>query len=526
MASTESMLREREQIKQQQASQQETIETLSGTIETQNGTIEKMRAYILQLEEYIRNGRRKQFGPSSEKLADLQPNLFNEAEAEAAAVEAAEAPAEAELPAAQAPAPGRKPRKAFRIPPELPRVEIIHDLPEAEKVCPHDGTPLKRIDSEIHEQLDIIPAQVQVLRHIRHTYACPCCEQHVATAAKPKQPIEKGLASPRMLATVATQKYVDGLPLYRQGEIFRRMGLELDRTTQANWMMKAGELIQPLINLIHERMLEEPLLHMDETRLQVLKETGRTAQAMSYMWVLRSTGQPAVLYRYAPTRGGAIPKQLLEGFSGALMVDGYEGYNAVCETNSLTRLGCWAHARRGFIDVQKTYGPGKTGKADEALAHIQALYRIEQEAKDKPSDERLALRQARAGPVLQRLRQWVDQHKDRIAPKSLLGKAVHYLNAQWPRLVRYIEDGNYPIDNNPAENAIRPFVVGRKNWLFSTSPRGADASANLYSLIETAKANGVEPQVYLTRVFTQLPNATTLGEIEALLPWPAKIENP
>ena len=517
MVPTETLLREREEMQQQQASQQ-------ATIETQNGTIEKMRAYILQLEEYIRNGRRKQFGPSSEKLVDSHPNLFNEAEAEASSAETAE-----EAPVTEPSEPRareRKPRKAFRIPPELPRVEVIHDLPEDEKVCPKDGTALKHIDDEISEQLDIIPAQVQVLRHVRRTYACPCCEQHMATAAKPKQPIEKGLASPRLLATVATQKYVDGLPLYRQGEVFKRMGIELDRSTQANWMMKAGELIQPLINLIHERMLEEPVLHMDETRLQVLKEDGRTAQAQSYMWVMRSTGHPAVLYRYAPTRGGAIPKQLLEDFSGALMVDGYEGYNAGCETNSITRLGCWAHARRGFVEVQKTYGTGKTGKADEVLAHIQALYRIEQDAKDKPSDECLAMRQARAAPVLQRLRQWIDQHKERIAPKSLLGKAVHYLNAQWPRLVRYIEDGNYPIDNNPAENAIRPFVVGRKNWLFSTSPRGADASANLYSLIETAKANGVEPQVYLTRVFTQLPNATTLGEIEALLPWPAKIEGP
>ena len=287
-------------------------------------------------------------------------------------------------------------------------------------------------------------------------------------------------------------------------------------------MMKAGELVQPMINLIHERMLSEPLLHMDESRLQVLKEAGRKAQAQSYMWVLRSTGQPAVLYSYAPTRGGAIPTQLLDGFSGALMVDGYEGYNAVCEGSGLTRLGCWAHARRGFIDVQKTYGPGKTGKADEVLAHIQALYRIEQDAKDKPPEERLVLRQQRAGPVLRRLRQWIDQHKDRIAPKSLLGKAVSYLDHQWPRLVRYVEDGNYPIDNNPAENAIRPFVIGRKNWLFSATPRGADASANLYSLIETAKANGLEPQVYLTRVFTDLPNATNLDEIEALLPWVAK----
>ena len=211
--------------------------------------------------------------------------------------------------------------------------------------------------------------------------------------------------------------------------------------------------------------------------------------------------------------------QILEGFKGALMVDGYEGYSAVCADPGITRLGCWAHARRHFVDVQKTYGKDKTGKADEVLALIQALYRIEQEARDKPPDERLALRRERAGPILQRLRQWIDQHKDRVVPKTLLGKAVHYLDHQWPHLVRYLEDGRWPIDNNPAENAIRPFVIGRKNWLFSATPRGADASANLYSRIETAKANGIEPSVYLATVFNQLPQADTL---EALLPWNLK----
>ena len=505
MTPVDELLHEREGMQQRQASQQ--------------ATIDQLRAYILQLEEYIRNGRRKQFGPSSEKLiVGQQPNLFNEAEAAPEPeVEEAE-PESAEAESAQEPQP-RKRRKAFRIPPELPRMEIEHDLPEAEKVCPHDGTALKRIDSEIHEQLDIIPAQIQVLRHVRHTYACPCCEQYVVTARKPKQPIEKAMVSPRLLAIIATQKYVDGLPLYRQVQGFARLGLELDRTTQANWMMKAGELVQPLINLIHERMLEEPFLHMDETRVQVLKEPGRKAEAQSYMWVMRSVTQPAVLYHYAPTRSGEVPKRLLEGFDGALMVDGYEGYSAVCEAQDLTRLGCWAHARRGFVDVQKTYGKGKTGKADEVLAHIQGLYRIEQEAKDKPADERQALRLERAGPILQRLRQWIDDHKPRIVPKSMLGKAVHYLDHQWCHLVRYLEDGEYPIDNNSAENAIRPFVIGRKNWLFSATPRGADASANLYSLIETAKANGIEPSVYLARVFAELPNANTLEEIEALLPW-------
>ena len=500
---------------------QREMDVLRDEIASCKVTIDSLRQYILQLEEFIRHGRRQQFGASSEQLPDQQPSLFDEVEiaSDDATISVDETPEAEVVPEAK---PARKPRKAFRIPPELPRVEIIHDLPESEKVCPHDGTALKHIDSEVHEQLDIIPAQAQVLRHLRYTYACPCCDQHVVTAQKPKQPIEKGMASPRLLATIATQKYVDGLPLYRQEQLFARLGLELDRTTQANWMMKCGALIQPLINLIHEQMLEQPVLHMDETRVQVLDEPGRSPQSQSYMWVLRSVEQPAVLFHYSPTRNSEVPKHLLNDFSGALMVDGYQGYHAVCESPSITRLGCWAHARRGFVDAKKAYGLSRTGKADEALAHIQALYRIEQSAKDKPPEERLAMRQAEATVVIAKLKQWLDQNMNRTPPKSLLGKAMHYLNHQWTHLVRYLEDGRYPIDNNPAENAIRPFVIGRKNWLFSASQRGADASANLYSLIETAKANDLEPHAYLAHVFTQLPNANTLQDIEILLPWVVK----
>lgn len=485
-------------------------------------TINQLRQYILQLEEFIRHGRQKQFGTSSEQVGNLHPSLFDEAEtgldegvAEPDETREVAGPAEAEKPA-------RTPRKGPRIPPDLPRVEIVHDLPESQKVCPHDGTALKHIKDEISEQLDIIPAQAQVLRHVRRTYACPCCEGHIATAKKPRQPIEKSLASPRLLALIATQKYVDGMPLHRQEQAFVRLGLELDRTTQANWMVKCGALVQPLINLIHERMLEQEVLHMDETRVQVLNEPGRGAQTQSYMWVLRSTAEPAVLFHYAPSRGAEIPKRLLEDYKGALMVDGYEGYHAVCEKPGVTRLGCWAHARRGFFDAKKAYGMARTGKADEALALIQELYRIEKDARGKPPGDVLILRQEQAAPVLDKLRKWLDLNVPKTPPKSLLGKAMYYLNHQWPHLVRYLDDGRFPIDNNPAENAIRPFVIGRKNWLFSASQKGADASANLYSLIETAKANGLEPSVYLAKVFTDLPNAQTVEEIEALLPWAGK----
>jgi transposase len=476
-----------------------------------NNRLEQQKAYIGQLEEFIRNLRQKQFGASSEVQNALQVSLFDETEAE---------PLEAEAECIVVAAHQRQSKKSARIPPDLPREEIVHDLVDADKICPHDGTPLKFIGAETSEQLDIIPAQIKVLHHVRKKYACPCCEQYIVTAPKPKQPIEKGIAAPGLLAYVATQKYVDALPLYRQTEIFKRIGVELDRTTLANWMVACGQLIQPLINLIREKMLEQSVLHMDETRVQVLNEPGRSAQQQSYMWVLRSSIQtPAVLYHYAPSRGGDIAKELLGEYRGALMVDGYEGYNGVCTMQNLTRLGCWAHARRKFIDAQKAQAKNKTGKADQALAYIQQLYRIEQLAKEKTPEEHYAIRQTQSQPIIDKLHQWLEKSIPTTPPQTLLGKALFYLQHQWPHLIRYVDDGAYPIDNNAAENAIRPFVIGRKNWLFSASQSGATASANLYSLIETAKANGLEPYAYLRRVFADLPNAQTVEHIEILLPW-------
>lgn len=240
------------------------------------------------------------------------------------------------------------------------------------------------------------------------------------------------------------------------------------------------------------------------------------------MWVLTSQKenlQPAVLFHYSPGRSAATPLQLLEGYRGALMVDGYPGYQTVCNQYDLQRLGCWAHARRKFIEAQRDQPKGKAGKADQALAFIQKLYVIERSAKDKTADERLAIRQTQAKPIIDKFKKWLDKTLSYAPPKYKLGLAVKYLANQWERLTGYLDDGEYPIDNNRAENSVRPFVIGRKNWMFSSSQKGATASANLYSLIETAKLNDIEPYEYLKRVFTELPNAETLEDIDALLPW-------
>ena len=290
-------------------------------------------------------------------------------------------------------------------------------------------------------------------------------------------------------------------------------------------MIHCGQLVQPLINLIHERMLEQNIIHADETRVQVLNEPGRAAETQSFMWVLRSTTPTcaAVLFHYEPTRSGKAAEALLRDYQGALMVDGFSGYNAVCDKNHIHRLGCWAHARRKFVDAQKIQPKNKTGKSDQALAYIQQLYRIESDIKEKTSLEKYAARQQQSKPIIDKLKIWLDKSITHSPPESAIGKALFYLHQQWPRLIRYLDSGDYPIDNNAAENAIRPFVVGRKNWLFSASQKGATSSANLYSLIETAKANGLEPYAYLKKIFTDLPNATTVEEIEKCLPWNCRL---
>ena len=483
--------------------------------------------YIQQLEDALRQLRHRQFGASSEKLNADQLGLFNEAEEQVESPASDDESATEEVVNVQ----GHQRRvQRIRIPADIPRDTIVHDLPDDEKVCPHDGTPLKEIGSEQHEQLDLIPAQLKAIVHLRKKYACPCCEQYVVTATKPKQPIEKSIASPGLLAHIAVSKYADALPLYRLCEIFKRIGIELDRTTLANWMIRCGELVQPLINLISEHVQRQTVVHLDETTVQVLNEPGKTPQSQSYMWVMACYGeQPAILFHYAATRSGSVPELLLGALDQqqrpALMVDGYEGYQRICNEQNLVRLGCWAHARRKFIEAQKLQPKGKTGKADQVLAYIQQLYAIEREVRDKPADECYRIRQQQARPVIDKLKTWLEKTLQHTPPKTALGKAVHYLHEQWERLVRYLDDGHYPIDNNPIENSIRPFAIGRKNWMFANSQAGAKASANLYSLVQTAKSNGLNPYDYLRLIFKELPNAQTLEDIERLLPWQCNATN-
>ena len=422
--------------------------------------------FIDQLKEALLLAQRRQFAKATETLRSLQSELFDESEIES---NSECPPDEVDQDTVNIPAHSRKRNGRKSLPEDLPRVEIIHDLSDDEKTCPH-GHALKEISEKTSEQLDIIPMQIQVIRHVRKQYVCSCCQSNgrpfLKTATKPKQPIEKSQASAGLLSYIAVSKYADSLPLYRQSTILSRFGIDMNRTTLANWMIKCGELVQPLINRFEEQLLSQPFIHMDETPVQVLNEAGKAATSKSYMWV-RSAGPPdqkVTLFNYDASRAGRVPETLLADYRGALMADGYEGYEPVCRGQGLVRLGCWVHARRKFIDVSKS-NKKKNGHASYAIKLIAKLYAIEKSLKESDTASRYTERLEHSKPIIDKLKTWLDDTRPKVPPKSMLGKALHYLDHQWPRLIRYLEDGCYPIDNNPVENAIRPFAIGRKNWL-------------------------------------------------------------
>lgn len=476
------------------------------------------------LQEKLNAFLRKLFAAKSEARSNGQSELFNEAEALASAdgPVTEEVPVESGIEIA-----GHTRQKRGRKPldPALPREIVRHELPEAERVCPHDGKTLVEIGVETSEQLDIIPQQVRVIQHQRVKYACPCCDHGIKVTPVPARIIPKGLLTEAALAWVATSKYQDSLPLYRQAALLGRFGGDLSRNTLAGSMIKVGEAVQPIINLLRDHLLDAELVFGDETVIQVLKESGRAAQSKSYLWAqMNGTGPPVRLFGYAPGRGGTHAELLYAGIreGAVLMSDGYEVYNGIAQSHRLIHLGCWAHARRYFVEAEAVL-PKAARRPDQLatqfIAAMARLYAVESKSKGKSVAERAQLRAAASRPVLAEIQQLLVTHRHSVTPGSLLGKALHYLEAQWPKLIRYVENGAWPIDNNPCENAIRPFVVGRRNWLFADTVAGANGSANIYSLIETCKANGVDPYRYLVALFKALPSAKTADDYEQLLPW-------
>jgi transposase len=485
---------------------------------------------IKLLKEKVNILQHRLFGKKSEKLSGKvgsgQLSLFNETEQ----IEAEKETATGEE--IKVPAHSRRRGKRKPLPESLPRIEVIHDIAAEEKQCAC-GAEKSRIGQTESEQLDIIPPKVQVIKHIRFKYACKCCEgtqadeAAVSIAPMPDQLLPKSIATAGLLSYIVTSKYVDALPLYRQEQIFKRLGVDIVRQTMSAWVIKAAERCTCLLELLNQDIRSGPLIQMDETRVQVLDEPGRAATKQSYMWLFRGglPERPSLIFQYHPERSSSVAKQFLGDYQGYVQTDGYVGYEFVEDLPGVEHLGCWAHVRRKFMEAVKARGKTgkgkkKKGRADEALEYIGKLYAIEQSARDQQLSflQIKEMRQKKARPVLDEFEKWLEDLSLKTPPSGLLGTAVSYALGQWNRLAIYIKDGRLHPDNNLSENAIRPFVLGRKNWMFSATPAGAHASATLYSLIETAKANGLEPYWYLRYLFDRLPSAKTTEDYKGLLP--------
>ena len=524
-----------EALQSQRDSLQVQRDALHSTQQSLVGENRVLRVERDLLKERLAKMMHKMFAAKSEVRGTEQKDMFfNEAEAHAAATQAV--PAQEESQADQGTDVASHKRKRGRKPldPALPRQVERHELPESERICPHDGATLTEIGVEVSEQIEVIPQQVRVIRHERVKYACPCCDGALRLAPKPAQIIPKGLFTAGALAWMTTAKYEDGLPLYRQAALLGRFGgTDLSRNTMAASMVRVGQAVQPIINLLRDHLLDSPITFGDETRVQVLKEPGRAAQTQSFMWAQMTdgsgptgTGPPIRLFGYSPSRGAGAAQNLYAGIrvGSVLMSDGYEVYNQIAQLHQLVHLGCWAHCRRYFIealDALPKHARTPEQPAVQFIELIGQLYAVESRADDCKMDPqaRLGERQGHSVPVLERIQALLLTHLHAVVPGSLLGKALHYLSAQWVKLSRFVTDGSYPIDNNPCENSIRPFVIGRRNWLFADTVGGANASANLYSLLQTCKVNRIDPHRYLAALFTALPLASTADDYEALLPW-------
>ncbi len=477
------------------------------------------------LREQVRHLYAKLFGKKSEKAgyAEDSPQLplFDMPEPDPDAKQEEE---EVEVEKHTRRKKGRKP-----LPDSLPRVEIVHDIDEQDKVC-HCGSQLSRMGEDVSEKLDIIPAVIQVVRHVRPKYSCKQCENvteqgpTVKKAPAPIQLLPKSIASGGLMAHLLTAKFADALPFYRQEKQFARLGADIPRTTMCRWAMKVAQACIPLKSLLQQEILAGPLVNIDETTVQVLKEPGRDPTSKSYMWVFRGGDPraPSFYFHYHHSRSGEVAKDFLGGYQGVVQSDGFAGYDFLDEKSGVLHIGCWAHARRKFMEAQKAKGKNanKSGSADKALKFIKDLYRIEARAKKQglSGDELSELRKKEAKPILKKMHTWLVKKSNHVVPRSLLGIAVKYTLNQWHRLKGYVEAEYATPDNNLAENAIRPFCLGRRNWLFAGTPEGAQASATIYSLIESAKANQLEPYKYLRYLFENLPFAKTLEEYAKLLP--------
>ena len=408
---------------------------------------------------------------------------------------------------------GRRP-----LPDHLPRIDIEHDLDDAEKACPACGELRERIGQEVSEQLEYLPASFKVLRHIRHKYGCRRCEHdgynpQIAAAAKPAQPIDKGLPGPGLLAYVATSKLGDHLPLYRLEHIFTRQNIQIARSTMCAWLAAAGELVRPLAARMIERILLSRNIHTDDTPVPV-QSPGEGKCRKGRLWAyLGDAANPYVVYDYTPDRTRAGPAGWLRDYKGFLQADAYGGYDGIYHTGKVVEVACWCTARSKFFEAKETDGR----RAAEMLTLVRELYAVEDAAKALDDAARRELRQAQSVPILARIKAWLDAEQKIVLPRSPMGQAIGYALNQWNALCVYATEGFLAIDNNAAERAMKRVAIGRKNWLFAGNDRAGETTALLYTLIAGAERHGVDPQRYLTGLFARLPFATE-SDLDQFLP--------
>lgn len=482
--------------------------------------IHQQDLYIKQLYEQIHLLKHHRFGCRTEKYIDDNPqgSLFDEATLPDNQQEIIEAEEEITVTSHK-----RKKRKKGRkaLPKDLPRQQIVYELPESERVCAC-GCQLVHIGNECTEQLDIIPAKLYVIEHIQKKYACKHCKETIKTAKKTAQPIPKSIAAPGLLANVLTQKYQFHLPLYRQEQQLKAIGADIPRATLSHWVIQCGKLLQPLVNLLQDEILNYDVAYSDESTVQVLKENGKTAESTSYMWVFGG-GPPkrfGYVYQYFPNRKHDIAVDYFIDFKGYLHCDGYQAYDKLAEKNTQAiQVGCWYHVRRKFVEAAKV--SKKPGLANWYIKQIQRLSKIEKFVAENlhKAEEIKNYRHTHAKGVIEKIQEKLKEQINQVPPQSTLGKAIAYALNQWPKLLVYLTDGRLEISNNRIERAIRPFALGRKNWLFANSVQGAKAAANIYSLIETCKAHQVNPYDWLRDTLTKIPVCEKLEQFEALLPF-------
>jgi len=511
-------------VQLEEATYQEMLEKIEGGRKAE----EELLLAKLELQwfrEQLGLSKLKLYGASSEKEPPHGPDslFFNEAE---------------QLEEPNAPEPDVEPRPSRRakrtgqremLLEKFPVEDVFHTLPEDEQLCPECAGKLHQMGEEVRQQIKIIPPKFIVQKDHRAKYSCRKCEENaittpVVTAPMPEPAFPGSLASSSAVAFIMYRKFVESVPLYRQEQGFKLSGFDLSRQTMANWMIAGAGWLEHIYKRMQTQMLQHDILHADETSVQVLKEDGRPAQSQSYMWLYRTgrDGPPMVLYDYQTTRASSHPRAFLKEFKGYLHVDGYAGYDNM---PGVVLAGCWAHARRKFHEALSLLEPAERKKlgapAATGLNFCDRLFEVERDLRDVTPEERKAGGEARSKPILEEFRTWLDDHSVKVLSKTQLGSAIRYCLKQWSKLTTFLTDGRLELDNNRSERSIKPFVIGRKNWLFSNTPRGARSSAVIYSIVETAKENGIDPLVYLCLLFDKLPNIDRqkAESLDTLMPW-------